>query len=312
MSLSDFSCAGGTRKREFTTVYWSDLVSEAVRSRLTVTDHSRTSAGLRYIYPVVSRRAGGVSVGINLNTNNACNWRCIYCQVPDLVKGAPPPIDMEQLRRELLGFLEEVIHGDFLTTRVPAGARRLNDIALSGNGEPTSAKEFGEVINLIGEARDLAKVPERVKTVLITNGSLMHRVNVQRGVKQLARLNGEIWFKIDRATDSGIRLINNARVSMSRVREHLAAAARLCPTWIQTCLFALDGQGPDDRERQAYLDFVRECLRDGIALRGVLLYGLARQSFQPEASRLTPLPPEALESFAQHIRALGLDVKVTP
>jgi len=287
-------------------------VSEALSSRLTVTDHSRTSAGLRYIYPVVSRRAGGVSVGINLNTNNACNWRCIYCQVPDLVKGAPPQVDMEQLQRELTGFLNQVVHGDFLATHVPAEARRLNDIALSGNGEPTSAKEFDQVINLIGAARQMVNVPERVKTVLITNGSLMHRVNVQRGVKQLAGLTGEVWFKIDRATDAGMGLINNARVSMSRVRSNLAAAARLCPTWIQTCLFALDGQQPTETECQAYVDFLRECMRDGIAFRGVLLYGLARQSFQPEASRLAALPLEALDAFAQRIRALGLEVKVTP
>lgn len=41
--------------------------------QLSVHDQSRDSAGLRYVYPVVSRRAGGVSVGINLNVNNACN-----------------------------------------------------------------------------------------------------------------------------------------------------------------------------------------------------------------------------------------------
>ena len=287
-------------------------MSEASSSRLTVTDHSRSSAGLRYVYPVVSRRAGGVSVGINLNTNNACNWRCIYCQVPDLVKGAPPPVDMERLQRELAGFLDQLLHGDFLATRVPPEARRLNDIALSGNGEPTSAREFDRVIDLIGVVRQLVNVPERVKTVLITNGSLMRRLNVQRGVKQLAGLNGEVWFKIDRATDAGLQLVNSARMSMSRVRANLATAVRLCPTWIQTCLFALDGQPPAETEYQAYLEFLRACKRDGIALHGVLLYGLARQSFQPEASRLTALPPEALESFAQHIRALGLEVKVTP
>ena len=58
--------------------------------RLTVTDHSRDSAGMTYVYPVVSRRAGGVSVGINLNPNNACNWACVYCQVPDLARGTAP------------------------------------------------------------------------------------------------------------------------------------------------------------------------------------------------------------------------------
>jgi wyosine [tRNA(Phe)-imidazoG37] synthetase (radical SAM superfamily) len=168
----------------------------ALRSRLTIADHSRTSAGLRYIYAVVSRRAGGVSIGVNLNTNNACNWRCIYCQVPDLARGAPPPVDLVQLKRELTGFLHEVLKGNFLATRAPVEARRLTDIAVSGNGEPTSAKEFEQVVDLIADARAQANVPARVKTVLITNGSLMQRAGVQRGVKKLAALNGEVWSTV--------------------------------------------------------------------------------------------------------------------
>ena len=69
--------------------------------QLSVVNHDRDAAGLTYVYPVVSRRAGGVSVGINLNPNNACNWRCVYCQVPHLVRGAAPPIDEDQLEAEL-------------------------------------------------------------------------------------------------------------------------------------------------------------------------------------------------------------------
>ena len=279
---------------------------------LTVFDHSRDNAGLIYVYPVISRRAGGVSVGINLNVNNACNWRCIYCQVPELTRGAPPPVDLAVLRSELAGFLDEVLRGDFLATRVPEGARRLNDIALSGNGEPTSAKEFEQIIDLIGHVRQQAGVPERVKTVLITNGSLMQRDGVQSGAKKLAGLNGEIWFKLDRATDAGMRRVNNTRIGMTRVRVNLAVAARACPTWIQTCLFAIDGAGPDESEQEAYVEFLRTCLAESIPLQGVLLYGLARQSFQPEASRLASLPPARLETFARRIRALGLAVKVTP
>ncbi len=287
-------------------------MSGPTSGRLTVIEHSRESAGLRYVYPVVSRRAGGLSIGVNLNTNNACNWRCIYCQVPDLTRGAPPPVDLEQLRLELSGFLHDVLQGEFLATRVPPDARRLNDIALSGNGEPTSAKEFEQVIDLIGEIRMQAGVPDPVKTVLITNGSLMQRSGVQRGVKKLAALNGEVWFKLDRATDAGMRKVNNTRIGMTRVRANLTIAARLCPTWIQTCLFAIDGAGPDDAEQEAYMEFLRERWAERIPLQGVLLYGLARQSFQPEAPRLTPLPPERLESFAQRIRALGFTVRVTP
>ena len=138
-------------------------------SKLNTTDHSRDSAGLRYVYPVVSRRAGGVSIGINLNTNNACNWRCIYCQVPDLVRGTAPPVDLALLEKELSGFLHELQHGDFMQ-RVPPEARRINDIAISGNGEPTSSHEFAEVIEIIANLK-----PAELKLVLITNGSLMQR-----------------------------------------------------------------------------------------------------------------------------------------
>jgi wyosine [tRNA(Phe)-imidazoG37] synthetase (radical SAM superfamily) len=279
---------------------------------LTVFDHSRDNAGLIYVYPVISRRAGGVSVGINLNVNNACNWRCIYCQVPGLSRGAPPPVDLSRLRLELTGFLQDVLKGDFFAARVPEGARRLNDIALSGNGEPTGAREFEQVIDLIGEIRKQAGVPAPVKTVLITNGSLMQRNGVRSGIEKLAALNGEVWFKLDRATDAGMRKINNTRIGMARVRANLAISARLCPTWIQTCLFAIDGAGPAEAEQETYVDFLRGCVAEPIPLKGVLLYGLARQSFQPEAPRLTPLPPEWLEAFAQRIRTLGLAVKVTP
>jgi wyosine [tRNA(Phe)-imidazoG37] synthetase (radical SAM superfamily) len=287
-------------------------MTSTTSARLTIADHSRDSAGLRYVYPVISRRAGGVSIGINLNTNNACNWRCIYCQVPDLTRGAPPAVDLQRLRLELRGFLENVLHGDFLARRVPPDARRLNDIALSGNGEPTSAKEFGRVVDLIGEIRAQARVPEAVKTVLITNGSLMQRSAVSEGVSKLAGLNGEVWFKLDRATDAGMRKVNNTRVGMVRVRANLSAAVQRCPTWIQTCLFAIDGAGPDEVELDAYLDFLRQCAAQRLPLRGVLLYGLARQSWQPEAPRLAPLAPGRLEAFAERIRALGFTVKATP
>ena len=76
---------------------------------LTTKDHSRFQEGFEYVYPVVSRRAGGVSLGINLNTNNACNWRCIYCQVPDLIRGAPPPVDLDLLKNELSIFLDQIL-----------------------------------------------------------------------------------------------------------------------------------------------------------------------------------------------------------
>ena len=278
---------------------------------LSYINHDRDSAALRYVYPVISRRAGGVSVGINLNPNNACNWRCIYCQVPDLTRGTAPPIDLAVLEKELRDFINELLHGDFMQSRVPEGARRINDIALSGNGEPASSTEFTQVIKLIARVRREVLLPETVKTVLITNGSLLYRDEVQQGLREMVKLNGEVWFKLDRASEAGMQRINDTRTSMSKVRDNLAAAIALCPTWLQTCWFALDGEPPSRQDEDDYLGFVSALLRDGLKLRGVLLYGLARPSLQAETHRLSALPAANLQAFAERIGELGLPVKAT-
>lgn len=280
-------------------------------SNLKVTEHSRDVAGLQYVYPVISRRAGGVSVGINLNTNNACNWRCIYCQVPDLKLGTAPPVDLPLLEKELRGFLNELLHGDFMQTRVPSEARRINDIALSGNGEPTSAAEFVQVIELIGALKQELALPESIKLVLITNGSQLHRDNVQQGLRRMAQLNGEVWFKLDRASEQGMARINDTHTAIDKVRANLIAAIACCPnTWLQTCWFALDGNAPDKQDEDDYLRFLDTLLQQNIKPQGVLLYGIARTSMQPEASRLSALPLEQIECFARRIRELGVAVKV--
>lgn len=282
-----------------------------LKHALTTTNHDRDSGGMTYVYPVVSRRAGGVSVGINLNPNNACNWACIYCQVPGLKRGTAPEIDLALLEAELRTMLEDILHGDFMQTHVPENARRLNDIALSGNGEPTSAKEFPHVIELIGRVMQDFNLVGWVKLILITNGSLVDRPRVQDGLKKMAVLNGEVWFKLDSATTTGMRRINQTRALPEKHFERLEATARLCSTWIQTCVFALDGEPPPLFEQDAYLDFMRQLAGKRIPLKGVLLYGLARPSLQASASRLSPLPIEWLEQFAEAIRATGLMVKVS-
>ncbi|MBN8759281.1 MAG: radical SAM protein [Thiobacillus sp. 65-69] len=283
---------------------------------LTAQNHDRDNAGLTYVYPVVSRRAGGVSAGVNLNPNNACNWACVYCQVPGLVRGAAPPLDLVQIETELRTLLADIVHGDFMQTRVPEGARRLNDIALSGNGEPTSAREFPEVIDLIGRVMADFELNGRdgpsVKLVLITNGSLADRPRVQAGLRKMASLNGEVWFKFDSATPAGMRAINQTRVAPEKQFERLAATARQCPTWLQTCVFAIDGRPPAEAEQAAYLEAVARICREALPVAGVLLYGLARPSMQPQAARLSALPAAWLEAYADRIRAAGLPVKVSP
>ncbi|MCX7171686.1 MAG: radical SAM protein, partial [Proteobacteria bacterium] len=153
--------------------------------QLDVGDHSRASSSMRYVYPVISRRAGGVSLGINLNPNNACNWRCIYCQVPNLKRGAAPATDLALLESELRTMLRELLVGDFMVTRVPEGSRRLEDIAFSGNGEPTSAPAFLEAVQLVLRLMDEFELRGKIALRLITNGSLIDNPNVQLGLDLL-------------------------------------------------------------------------------------------------------------------------------
>ncbi|MBI5784100.1 MAG: radical SAM protein [Rhodocyclales bacterium] len=280
-----------------------------VSGRLTVQDHSRDSAGMTYVYPVVSRRAGGVSIGINLNPNNACNWHCMYCQVPNLTRGGPPPIDLAQLRCELDGMLDAIVTGDFLAQRVPEGQRRLIDIAFSGNGEPTSAAEFPQAVEIAAQALARRNLLPGVKLRLITNGSLLDRRSVRDGIERLGAAGGEVWFKVDAATDAAVARINGSRVKMASVERRLKLCAALCPTWVQTCLFALDGQLPTDAELAVLADFLGRC-RDSIG--GVHLYGLARPSAQPEAPRLSAAPVAWLESVAVLLKQKGLTVEVSP
>ena len=279
---------------------------------LTVQDHDRAAVGMIYVYPVVSRRAGGVSVGVNLNPNNACNWACIYCQVPNLKRGGPPPMDLARLDEELRRMLADILEGDFLQRAVPAAARRLNDIALSGNGEPTSAREFPEVVDLIGRLMTELGLVGKIKLVLITNGSLADHARVRQGIARLAAFGGEVWFKLDAATAAGLHAVNQTRTAPEKHLARLRSVAALAPTWVQTCVFAYDGQPPAEAEQQAYLDALVQLLRDGVPLQGVLLYGLARPSLQPQAPHLSALPAAWLEAYAERIRALGLSAKVTP
>lgn len=279
---------------------------------LTPQDHDRDVAGLTYVYPVVSRRSGGVSIGVNLNPNNACDWHCAYCQVPNLIRGAAPEIDLTLLERELRVFVDEALHGDFMERYVPQDCRRLCDVALSGNGEPTSSAQFDVIVDLIGRVMTDTGLAGTIPLVLISNGSYAGKAPVQRALRTIAALGGEVWFKVDSVTESGSKRLNGVRLSERGIRDKLIACAACCPTWIQTCVVAWDGAPPDTAEQDAYLGFLERLIADRVPLLGVRLYGLARPALQAESNHVSRLPDQWIADFGRRIEALGLPVRVTP
>ena len=278
--------------------------------KLTRFDHNREVVGLRYVYPVLSRCSGGLSIGINLNPNNACNWRCLYCQVPNLIKGAAPEVDFQLLKAELTFFFNDVLEGDFYQRfNVPENQRIIKDIALSGNGEPTSLKTFDQVVALIGRCVDDAAVFPAAKFILITNGSFMHRKTVQEGLKILNDYKGEVWFKWDSVTAKGLSQVNNTALSFASQYSKLITVSQLCRTTLHTCLVNYCQQGLLVTEKEAYLDALH-AVKKQTSISSVTLYTLARESLQPEAIDLEKMPFEMMECFADEIRAIGFTVAV--
>lgn len=281
------------------------------KRRLTVDNHDRDATGQTYVYAVLSRRAKGVSLGINLNPNRACNWRCVYCQVEGLSAGKGPPIDLDQLETELEVLLGRILDGSFFEEQVPEAMRSLKDVAFSGDGEPTSSPDFGpavdRVVEVLGRHPELSDVPITV----ITNGTMLDKTPVQEAIVRLAEArDARVWFKLDRATPEGLEAVNSRAIDVDHHLRRLRWSAAACPTWIQTCVFAIDGEPPSREEQEAYLEALSTLAHDGVPLWGVLLYGLARPSHQPEAPRLSPLSAGWLEGFARQIEGTGFPVHV--
>lgn len=221
-------------------------------------------------------------------------------------------MDLALLEEELRFFLHYVQQGDFFEQFNLAPEQRVvKDIAISGNGEPTSLENFEQAVELIGEIANRAGIFPSSHFVLITNGSLMHQASTQAGLKQLARFGGEVWFKLDSATEQGRKLINSSAQSQRKLLENLQTASRLCPTKLQTCVLHFDEQTWTESEKQAYLQLLRLIQEQHINVGKIMLYTTARQSFQPEAAKLIKADLTEMNALAADIKAMGYDVGVS-
>lgn len=162
---------------------------------LTVSDHNRSFIHMTYVY-VVSWRAGGVSVGINLNPDRACNWHCAYCQVPGLIRGAAPEIDLAQLEDELRRFSTSCSTAASWPTTSRPRRQVIRDIAFSGNGEPHQQqglcrdRRAGRGDPRRGGAGRRADPADHQRQ---PGGSALRA----EGLRSLATAGGEVWFKLD-------------------------------------------------------------------------------------------------------------------
>jgi len=264
--------------------------------------HSRLWRENRYVYPVLSRRSRGLSIGINLNPDQTCNFNCAYCQVDRQHPAGGPQIAVDRLSVELDALLalaaDGAIWDDPLFADAPPALRRVNDIAFSGDGEPTLCPKLAEVVRLSRDAKRAGGL-DGVKLVLITNASLLHRPGVQEALRLLAEPGGEVWAKLDAGTPAYFRRVARTPVPFQRILDNIADAARHVPLVVQSLFMRIDGQGPDAAEITAYAHRLRDVLDAGGRIDHVQIYTIARP---PREASVTALDPAELDTLADAVR----------
>src|SRR5689334_4017990 len=230
------------------------------------TQHSRSWQQNRYVYPVISRRSKGLSIGVNLNPDKVCNFDCVYCCVDRTTPATVSEVDLNLLREELDQMVGLAGSGELFSSppldQTPVELRRVNDVAFSGDGEPTSYPRFLDACRIAVEVLERHGRTDG-KVVVITNATLFHQTKVAEALAYLDAHNGEIWAKLEAGTEAYYRRIERTSISLQRVLFNVLAAGRIRPIVIQSLFMSLEGQGPPPEEIDAYVQRLRELVAGG-------------------------------------------------
>lgn len=263
-----------------------------------------------YVYMVVSPRAKGLSIGVNMNPDQRCNFDCVYCEVQ---RTNPPPaksLDVDVMVDELRAALELVASGKVAERpcfqKIPRDLLRLKQVSLSGDGEPTLAENFLEAVQSVVHIRAMGlSVP--FKLVLVTNGSGLDREQVLAGLRYFSRAD-EIWIKLDAGTQAYADKINRAQVSLEQTLKNIQLIGRVRPVIIQSMFPLYNGAAPAWDEIESYSARLEQLLAEGTQISLVQIYSANRPTHN---SMCDHLPLRTLSKIAQHVRQrTGLAVEV--
>ena len=256
-------------------------------------DHRRQWRDCLYVYPVISRRAKGLSIGVNLNPDKGCNFSCLYCQIDRGTRRGIHEVRLETLRDELRLALEAATSGQLWTesrfAATPPHMRRINDIAFSGDGEPTCLTNFDQAVALAADVKRRCGCRD-VKLVVITNASNLDAPQVRRALPTLDAGSEEFFRQVNRPAPG---------VTLRRVLDGIIDIARGRPVVIQTLFFAIDGQATPPSEIAAYCDRLREIIASGGRIKLVQLHTVARR---PTEKSVSALDDANLDRIAQIVR----------
>ena len=278
-----------------------------------VQDHTRHFSDFTFVYPVISRRSKGLSIGVNLNPDKVCNFDCIYCEVDRRIPGAVPEVDLRQMKDELTAMIRFAKDGGLAKEpkfdEVPWLTREVKDIAFSGDGEPTMIHNFADCVQIVVDVKQ-AEGLGATQIVLITDAAGLDKGDVKRGLELMDANEGEVWGKLDAGTEAYFKAVNRTNVKFQRILDNLLATAKTRAIIIQSLFLKVHGEAMSAAELQAYCDRLNELTAGGGQIREVHLYTVARPT--PEAFA-TKLEPAELETMATTVRErTGLTVAIFP
>ncbi|MHB8519170.1 MAG: radical SAM protein [Limisphaerales bacterium] len=281
-----------------------------IRSNLAVVqDHSRHFADFTFVYPVISRRSRGLSIGINLNPDKVCNFDCVYCEVDRRIPGKVSRVDLDQMRDELIAMIRFAKDGGLARepkfNEVPWLTRDIKDLAFSGDGEPTMIHNFADCVRAVAEVKR-AEGLDKTKIVLITDAAGLDKADVVRGLAVMDANDGEVWGKLDAGTEGYFKLVNRTSIRFDRILKNLLETARERTIVIQSLFLKVHGQTMASAELEAYCERLNEITRGGGRIREVHAYTVARPTPEPFATKLAAAELKSMTEVVR--RKTGLTV----
>jgi len=258
---------------------------------------------------LVSPRAQGLSVGVNVNPDKQCNFNCPYCEVDRRLPGGPP-LDLEVMARELEETLARIHSGELLRQppydKLAPELARLRHVALSGDGEPTLSAKFLEVVETVTHVRARSPLPF-FKVVLITNASRLNEPSV-RDALTLFTSSDDIWAKLDGGTKEYLDWVNGADMHLEAILSNIAAVAQTRPVVIQSLFPLLNGKEPHAAEISAYIEALKNLQQRQAKISLVQIYSANRPAANPHCGHLSL---RTLSRIARLVRSeTGLNAQV--
>lgn len=264
----------------------------------------------RFVYAVVSARARGLSVGINICPDKHCNFQCVYCEVHRNGDAHPGQLDVDAMAAELKKTLA-FVRGGRLRERpwyraLPDELLQMRHVALSGDGEPTLSPKFADALEAVVHVRALSGFPF-FKLVLLTNATGLDLPHVQHGLKHFTR-SDEVWAKLDGGTQAYVNRVNRASVPLEKILSNILLLGRQRPVVVQSLFPAINGEEPPLEEIEQYAHRLSELKQAGAQISLVQIYSATRPSPNSESGHL---PLRVLSRIAHVVRqTTGLTAEV--